>query len=100
MNEILTLINSGESSELEFKTSFQKEVIEIIVAFANSKGGKIIIGVSNERTVTGVALSYETIQGYINTIKQSTAPSIIVDIEITQIRNKNILIIQVDEYPI
>jgi ATP-dependent DNA helicase RecG len=39
------LIKKGESEVLEFKEGSDKEVIETAVAFANSKGGTILIGV-------------------------------------------------------
>lgn len=39
MQSIKKLITNGESQTVEFKTSFQKEVIESVVAFANAKGG-------------------------------------------------------------
>ncbi len=32
------LINQGEGRNLEFKTSFGRETIESVAAFANSKG--------------------------------------------------------------
>jgi ATP-dependent DNA helicase RecG len=41
------MIRGGESSTVEFKISFQKEVIETIVAFANSEGGIVCLGVNN-----------------------------------------------------
>ncbi|HFA48598.1 MAG TPA: ATP-binding protein, partial [Bacteroidetes bacterium] len=37
--DILSLIQNGESETLEFKTSFGKEVIITLSAFANTKGG-------------------------------------------------------------
>ena len=37
--------NVHESEQVEFKSTFQKEVIETIVSFANSKGGKIFRGI-------------------------------------------------------
>ena len=39
---------------IEFKTLFQKEIIESIVAFANIKGGKIFIGVKDNGRVVDV----------------------------------------------
>lgn len=39
MKTLLMQIENGESQTIEFKTSFQKEVIESVVAFANTKGG-------------------------------------------------------------
>jgi predicted HTH transcriptional regulator len=38
MQGTLTLIKQGESQTVEFKISFQKEVIESAVAFTNTKG--------------------------------------------------------------
>jgi len=44
LKDILTTISNGENQTVEFKTSFQKEVIESVVAFANSYGGRVFIG--------------------------------------------------------
>jgi len=38
-------IEKGESENLEFKVSFDRESIETISAFANAKGGIVLIGV-------------------------------------------------------
>ena len=45
MKQDKTIISNGESHEIEFKLTFQKEVIESVVAFANATGGIIYIGV-------------------------------------------------------
>ena len=47
MNILLEQMQKGENQITEFKTTFQKEVIESVVAFANAKGGKVFIGVSD-----------------------------------------------------
>jgi len=41
MEQIADIIALGESETVEFKTSFNKDVIETAVAFANTRGGKI-----------------------------------------------------------
>ncbi len=97
---ILDLIGKGESQTVEFKSSFEKEVIESVVAFANAKGGFIFVGISDSIEILGLEINSETIQSYINQIKQNTQPSIIVDIDEYQIENKTILIIDVKEYPL
>jgi predicted HTH transcriptional regulator len=52
-------VAQGEGLCLEFKSSFQKEVIESLTAFANSQGGSILIGVSDvEKIKTGNYKSY------------------------------------------
>lgn len=50
------LVEMGESDTVEFKTSFDKEAIETLVAFANTKGGTTTIGVQNGGKPGGVQL--------------------------------------------
>ena len=100
MQEILTLISNGENQTIEFKTSFQKEVVESIVAFANSDGGKVFVGVDDNDNISGIDILKESIQNYINTIKQNTIPSVIPDILEVTIDEKIVLIIDVKQYPI
>jgi len=40
------ILNSGESETLEFKEKFDDRTVESAVAFANAKGGMILIGVN------------------------------------------------------
>ncbi len=63
------LIKYGENQCMEFKTSFQKEVISSVVAFANAKGGKILIGVSDGGDILGTDVNKESLQDWINQIK-------------------------------
>jgi len=100
LQEILATIKDGENQTTEFKSSFQKEVIESVVAFSNSYGGKVFIGVDDNGDILGLDINEETIQNYINTIKQNTQPNLIVDIDSFDIEEKTILIVEVKEYPI
>jgi len=45
--EIQTLIRKGENETIEFKKSFNSEAIETLVAFANSQGGTVYLGISD-----------------------------------------------------
>ena len=96
----LKLIRQGESQRVEFKTSFQKEVAESVVAFANAKGGKIFIGVSDDGSINGVQIGKETLKDWINQIKNNTQPQLIVDIDSVTIEDKIIAIVDVKEYPV
>jgi len=80
MDKILSLMKQGESQTVEFKTSFQKEVVESVVAFANAKGGKIFIGVSDDGSINGLQIGKETLKDWINQIKNNT-PQLIIDID-------------------
>lgn len=51
ISQIYELIQSGEGIHLEFKESLDKTFIEEVCAFANSSGGKILIGVKDDGTI-------------------------------------------------
>ena len=59
--DIEMLLKAGESQIVEFKASFDKEVIETLCAFANTTGGSILLGVDNRGIVQGVELGRETL---------------------------------------
>lgn len=54
--ELLNIIENGENSYIEFKEegTKAKELAEEIVAFANSEGGTILIGVSDDGKIKGI----------------------------------------------
>jgi len=92
--------NLKESDRVEFKTSFGKEVIISLSAFANTKGGKVILGVDDSGVVKGIKLGKETEQKYLNEIKTSTYPQLIPNSDIHEVDGKTILVFQISEYPV
>ena len=98
--ELEKLIVSGESETVEFKTSFGHDCIQTLSAFANTSGGTVLIGISDAGDVVGVATNAETLQNWINTIKQSTSPSIIPDVRAVTLDDKTVVLLQVDEFPV
>ena len=97
---LLEAISQGEGAFVEFKSSFQKEVIETLTAFANTQGGAVLMGVGDAGQIVGVTVQAETVQGWINQCKQITSPRIIPDIELVQIEGKTVAIVSIGEYPI
>lgn len=79
--ELKKIIQQGEGLNVEFKTSFGKEVVETICAFANHEGGHVLVGVNDAGDVVGIQGAPEQLQKWINQVKQQTEPSIIPDIE-------------------
>ena len=53
-NSIQEMIEAGEGYRIEFKESLDKSFIEEVCAFANSSGGKIILGVSDKGIIKGI----------------------------------------------
>ncbi len=95
---IREMIALGESENLEFKTSFCKEAIETLCAFTNHKGGVVLVGVEDSGGVIGVSCGHETVQAWVNQVKQSTMPSIIPDVELATLDGKQVVVIRVDEF--
>ena len=100
LSDILKLIESGEGERMEFKTSFNIEAIETLVAFANTKGGKIVVGINRKNEIIGVKINVESVQNWVNEIKSKTAPSIIPDVEIYELKSKIVIVFSINEFPI
>jgi ATP-dependent DNA helicase RecG len=96
----MTSLPKTESQTVEFKASFNKEVIESLVAFSNAEGGSVYIGIANDGSIKGVPVDKETIAIWTNDIRSKTAPAIIPDVETVVINDKTIVIFKVFEYPI
>ena len=94
------LMESGESGTVEFKASFGNECIQTLSAFANGSGGTVLVGIGDAGDVRGVAVNAETLQNWVNTIKQSTSPSIIPDVSTVTLDDKTVVLLQVDKFPV
>lgn len=94
------MLPTKEGIRTEFKQSFTDDVIVSLVAFVNAKGGDVYVGMCDDGTVCGVTLGKETIQKWINDIKQKTEPSIIPDVEIEEEDGKQVVVLSVPEYPV
>ncbi len=54
MSKVNEIIKKEESEDLEFKENWRDEYIKILSAFANSKGGRLVLGINDKRNVIGV----------------------------------------------
>lgn len=61
LREIKRLVYGGENETVEFKRKIAhpEKVIREIVAFANTKGGLLLVGVDDDRTIPGVKYAEE-----------------------------------------
>ncbi len=93
LSEILQLIKKGESEDIEFKRDFAKSIGEEICAFANSEGGTILIGVSDNGEIIGHRT--ERIKEKISSMILSISPPPVVKIEDAKIERKRITVVRV-----
>jgi len=95
------IIPKKESDKIEFKPVLNNIVIETLVAFSNTKGGTVFVGVADNSKVSGISLGQETLPQFINEIKSKTTPSIFPDSEIIDAeKDKKVVVLSVSEYPI
>ena len=66
------LLAEGESETVEFKESLDREAWETVSAFANTRGGALLIGVRDDGTVRGITLGRESLREWANHIAQAT----------------------------
>ena len=97
--DLKKIISQGESETVEFKKSASesKEIIKTISAFANTKGGRIFIGISNSGKVISVEIGKDTIERLVNQITQNTDPKIHPHITTDKINDKQVIIVKVKE---
>jgi ATP-dependent DNA helicase RecG len=97
----MNLLPKIENQTVEFKTSFNEDVIETLAAFANTKGGKVLIGVRNDGVpVKGFTVGEESIQQWVNEIKTKTQPSIIPNAEVIEYKGSEVVEFFVQEFPV
>ena len=93
---------SGESKNIEYKLTLpdkSEKYIKTIVAFANSQGGKLIIGVDDKtHQVVGVDDDnlFRLMDGIANAVSDSCVPQIIPDIEPQTIDGKTVIVVTVE----
>lgn len=96
MTDIKELLTQKENRKLEFKRELpsNEKLIKTAIAFSNSQGGNLIIGVEDDGVVIGIdedsVVKFEEIIS--NTIYDSCSPNIMPEIYSTRFENKTLLV--------
>lgn len=90
-----------EDTITEFKSNCTDGVIESLVAFANTKGGSVYVGIDDSGSPVNVFnIGPESLQKRINEIKMKTQPSIIPDADIVRIEGHEVAKLSIMEFPV
>ena len=93
---------SGESKNIEYKVTLpdkSEKYMKTIVAFANTQGGKLVVGVDDKtHEIVGVEneILFQLMDGIANAVSDSCMPQIIPDIEPQTVDEKTVIIVSVE----
>jgi predicted HTH transcriptional regulator len=95
IREIKKLVKRGETDTLEFKrkANFPEKIVKEIVAFANTKGGKLFIGVDDDRSVTGVKNFAEDIYSIKEAIIHYCVPPVNYHLDVIKLNEKRAVLL-------
>jgi predicted HTH transcriptional regulator len=97
--ELLEVISEGESSKLEFKRKLNSpdKLAREISAFANTKGGILLVGVDDDGSIVGVQSEKTEIDIIETTCAFHIKPPIIPSIEIINLKGYDIVVVYISE---
>jgi predicted HTH transcriptional regulator len=98
-NQLDDLIAQGESTRLEFKRSISAahRIARTLVAFANTAGGTLLIGVADDGTITGVASESREMVKIEEATDQLADPALSVSYETISPDGRKVLIVKIEE---
>lgn len=84
--EILEFIRNGESSYIEFKLDSvnPNDLAEVFVGFANSDGGKVLLGINDNGDIAGITRN-NIEEWVINICQNNCEPGIIPLVETVEV---------------
>lgn len=90
-----------ENEYIELKSELTKDIKKEIVAFANSKGGTIYIGVNDDGTIKGLKNVNKDIEALSGMIREGIKSdlSLYTSIEANKYENKDIIVLKIMDVP-
>ena len=97
--DLPALIAQGEGETLEFKRSVAEleQVVETVVALANTRGGLVLIGIGPDGRVIGVDVGQVTGERVANRITGNTDPIIYPSVQVVEVGGRKVFAIAVAE---
>lgn len=88
-----------ENITTEFKREYTDDIKKTIIAFANTQGGELLIGIVDDGTVVGVSDTDETQLRVINAVRDSVKPDVtgFMSYEVREVEGKRIIAVSVQK---
>ena len=93
--EQLLLAPEGKTLEFKRDLSSPKNLLKTLVAFANTAGGCLLVGVDDQRQVLGIAQPLDEEERLINLIADAISPRLVPNVDLISHAGKTLLIVEV-----
>lgn len=94
---IQSLLQRSEGKTLEFKQdlSSPKPLMKTLVAFANTAGGLLVVGIDDDRKIVGIEHPLDAEERLCNMVSDAISPRLVPNIELMTTDGKTILVVEV-----
>ncbi len=88
--ELRKMVSRGEGQHLEFKrkASFPDKIVRELIAFANTDGGVLLVGVDDDGTIPGVKYPEEELLMVQKELAASCRPALAVETQVIRVNEK------------
>lgn len=92
-------MNMTEGSTIEFKRIYVNDIAKTAVAFANTKGGRIYIGIEDDGTVAGIDDADDVMLKCTNNLRDSIKPDITLfsECRVENIEGKDVIVLEIQK---
>lgn len=97
--QVKELIEDGENLQVEFKRKFtsHEKIAREMIAFANTRGGYILFGIDDDKTIVGVESEKAEADLILQTALEYCEPSIALKLDYINLDDKEIVIVSISE---
>jgi predicted HTH transcriptional regulator len=86
---------AGEGDRIEFKEKYSSRVIEGLVAFANTAGGQVLLGIDNCGQIVGLTDPDRVVESVLSACREAVSPPLTPQVEIVRLPAGPIVVAQV-----
>ena len=99
LGDLKRLVKTGESTFLEFKKTISspEKIAREVCAFANTKGGMLLIGVNDDKTIIGVTSFFEEQYLLAEAMSYYCEPAVQHTIELVETGQREVVVVRVEE---
>lgn len=97
--EVKELIEEGENLQIEFKRKFtsHEKIAREMIAFANTRGGFILFGIDDDKSIVGVESEKSEAELIIKTAREYCEPALDIKLDFVNLEDKEIVIASIPE---